>query len=134
MFVGMPGATPKVLREWRDAQVGIQSSADGRAAFVSVIPAGGPPPSDVRRRPPEAALFEGSAPAGTAPEELVYLPDEDRFLRLGSPFSDRTNDLRSTQWAGPKTLARIAPGVVFFEEIDAPGKRRFVIGGPGDLE
>jgi hypothetical protein len=65
---------------------------------------------------------------------LVYLPDEDRFVSLGPPFSDRANDRRYTQWAGPKTVARIAPGVVYFEDLDAPGKRRFVIGGARNLE
>jgi hypothetical protein len=134
LFVGMPGTTPKVLREWRDAQVGIQPSPDDQAVFVSVIPAEGAPAADAKRRPPDPALFEASAPAGTSPEELVYLPDDDRFLPLGPPFSDRANDKRHTQWAGPKTLARIAPGVVYFEDLDAPGKRRFVIGGARDLE
>ena len=134
LFVGMPGTTPKVLREWRDAQVGIHPSPDDQAVFVSVIPAEGAPAADAKRRPPDPALFEASAPAGTVPEELVYLPDEDRFLPLGPPFSNRANDQRYTQWAGPKTLARIAPGVVYFEDLDAPGKRRFVIGGTRDLE
>jgi len=102
--------------------------------FVSVIPAGGPPATNPNRRLPEAALFDGSTQAGTSPEELVYLPDENRVLSLGLPFSDRPNDHRYTQWAGPKTLARIAPGVVYFEDFDAPGERRFVIGGVRDLE
>ncbi len=134
LFVGAPGESPKVLREWRDSQVGIEPSTDGLAVFVSVIPAGGPPTTDPKRRPSDPALFAGSAPNGTSPEELVYLPDEDRFLPPEPPFSDRLNDHRYTQWAGPRTLARIGPGVVYFEDIDAPGKRRFVIGGARDLE
>jgi len=137
LFVGTPGTTPKVLREWRDARdvrVGIEPSPDGRAVLVSVIPAAAAPAGDALGRPPDPALFEGNAPAGTLPEDLVYFPDEDRFLPLGLPFSERATDLRDTQWAGPKTLARIAPGVVYFEDIDALGKRRFVIGRPGNLE
>jgi len=134
LFVGMPGAPPKVPREWRDAQVGIQPSPDGHAVFVSVIPAGGTPATDTNRRPSDAALFEGSASAGAMPEELAYLPDEERFVSLGPPFSDRANDQRDTQWAGPRTVARIALGVVNFEDLDAPGKRRFVIGGARHLE
>ena len=134
LFVGAPGESPKVLREWRDSQVGLGQSSDGQAVFIAVIPAGGPPAIDPKRRPPDPALFEGIAPSGASPEELVYLPDDDRFLKLGLPFSVRANDGRSTQWAGPKTLARIAPGVVYFEDLDAPGKRRFVIGGARDLE
>ncbi len=133
MFVGNPGAQPSALREWRDAQLGVEPSPDGQAVFVSVL-SGGVPASEAKHRPPNADLFEVSAPAGDVPEELVYLPDEDRFVSLGPPFSDRVNDHRYTQWAGPKTLARIAPGVVCFEDIDAPGKRRFVIGGASDLE
>ncbi len=134
MFVGTPGGSPKVLREWRDSQVGLGASPDGRAVFVSVIPAGGPPATDPKRRMPDLALFESTVPTGTSPEELVYDLDEDRFLPLGPPFSNRPNDHRHTQWAGPKTLARIGPGVVCFEDLDAPGKRRFVIGGARDLE
>jgi hypothetical protein len=134
LFVGMPGAPPKALREWRDAQVGIEPSPDGHALFVSVIPGAGAAGGDADHRPPDAALFEGSAPEGSAPEELVYLPDEDRFLPAAPPFSGRTSDKRYSQWAGPRTLARIAPGVVFLEDIGALGKRRFVIGRPANLE
>jgi len=134
MFVGTPGAPAKPVREWRDAHVGIQPSPDGRAVFVSVIPAARGPVVDSNRRPPDPALFEGTAPAGGVAEELVYVPEEDRFITLGPPFSGHANDLRWSEWAGPKTLARIAPGVVYFEDIDKPGVRRFVIGGPGDLE
>jgi hypothetical protein len=133
MVVATPSSAPKPLREWQDAQVGLEPSTDGRAVFVSVIPAGGPPQVDPRR-PPDPSLFEADAPKGAAPEELVYLPDEDRFVTLGRPFSDRANDRRYSQWAGPKTLARIAPGVVYFEDVDRPGALRFVIGGSGDLE
>jgi hypothetical protein len=134
LFVETPGAPPKPLREWRDAQVGIQPSPDGRAVFVSVIPDIRGPGVDTSRRPPDPALFEGTAPTGGIAEELVYVPEEDRFITLGPPFSGRANDMRWSEWAGPKTLARIAPGVVYFEDIDKPGVRRFVIGGPGDLE
>jgi ABC-type transport system involved in multi-copper enzyme maturation permease subunit len=133
LFVGTPGARPLALREWRDAQVGVEPSPDGQAVFVSVL-SEGVPASDAKHKPPDADLFEVTAPAGDVPEELVYLPEENRFVSLGPPFSDRVNDHRYTQWAGAKTLARIAPGVVCFEDIDAPGKRRFVIGGARDLE
>jgi hypothetical protein len=43
LFVGAPDERPKPLREWRDAQVGVEPSADGRAVFVSVLPTGGAP-------------------------------------------------------------------------------------------
>ena len=134
LFVAAPGEPPKAIREWRDAQVGIEPSPDGHAIFISVIPAPGGPATDGSRHSPDPAFFEGSVPEGGNPEELVYLADEARFVSLGPPFSDRANDLRYSQWAGPSTLARIAPGVVAFEDIGAGGKRRFVIGGPGDLE
>jgi hypothetical protein len=134
LFVGTPGAPPKVVREWRDSKVGLEPSPDGQAVFVSVLPSGAPPATDANLQLPAAALFEGVADTGASPEELVYFPDEDRVLSLVPPFSDRSNDHRYTQWAGPKTLARIAPGVVFFEDVDAPGKRRFALGGPRDLE
>jgi hypothetical protein len=134
LFAESPGTPPQALREWRDAQVGVQPSPDGRAVFVSAIPAGEAPTTDARRKRPDVSLFEGPATSGTAPEELVYLPAEGRFVTVGPPFSDRAHDHRYSQWAGPKTLARIGPGVVYFEDIDDPGKRRFVVGGPGDLE
>jgi hypothetical protein len=134
MFIGGPGASPRAIREWRKATVGIDPSPDGRAVFISVIPTGGATVVDASRRPPDPALFAGSVPAGAVPEELVYYPAEDRFTPVGAPFSDRANDRRYSQWAGPKTLARLATGVVYFEDIDAPGQRRFVVGGPRDLE
>ena len=36
--------------------------------------------------------------------------------------------------SGVLSAHRIAPGVVYFEDVDKPGVRRFVIGAPGDLE
>jgi hypothetical protein len=132
MFVAMPGGAPVALREWTDAQVGLELSPDRRAVFLSALPAGGAPAVDTGRRAPDPALFDGPAPLGAVPEESVYLVDEDRWIKL-SPFSERPNDLRYTQWAGPRTLARIAPGVVYFEDIDKPGEKRFVLGGEGGL-
>jgi ABC-type transport system involved in multi-copper enzyme maturation permease subunit len=129
MFTGAPGAAPTALREWRNASVGLEPSPDGRAVFVSVLP-GQPESPNPKRRAPDPALFEGSVTAGTVPEELIYLPDENRFVSLGPPFSDRANDQRYTVWAGERTLARIGLGLVAFEDIDAPAKRRYVIGGP----
>ena len=134
MFVGTPGEAPKAVREWHDAEVGIRSSPDRRTVFISVIPAFGAPSVAAGRPLPDPARFEGSVPQGSAPEELVYVPDEDRVVSLGHPFSDRPNDQRYSVWAGAKTLARIAPGVVYFEDIDRPGVLRFVIGGSSDLE
>ena len=134
MVLELPGGVPKPLREWHDAQVRVETSRDGHAVFVSAIPAGGAPTIDASRPAPDPALFEGSIPNGIAPEEVVYLPEENRFVPLGHAFSTRPNDQRYSEWAGPKTLARIAPGVVYFEDIDRPGVLRFVIGGPGDLE
>jgi hypothetical protein len=134
MFVAPAGGAPKTLREWTDAAVRIDAAPGGRALFVSVLPEISGFVADGTRFTPDPAQFRDEAPRGTVPEELVYLSDEDRFVSLGRPFSDRANDQRYSQWAGPRTLARIAPGVVYFEDIDAPGKRRFVIGGPGDLE
>jgi hypothetical protein len=129
MFMGAPGVAPTALREWRNASVGLEPSPDGRAVFVSVLP-GLPETPNTMQRAPDPALFEGDVPMGTVPEELVFLPDENRFASLGAPFSDRANDQRYTVWAGDRTVARISLGGVSFEDIDAPGKRRYVIGGP----
>jgi hypothetical protein len=134
LFVETPGMPPQVVRAWRDAQVGVTAAPGGGALFISAIPAGGAPVTDTQRRPPDVSLFAGDVPSGVAPEELVYFPDEGRFASVGRLFSDRPHDHRYTQWAGPRTLARIAPGVVYLEDIDHPGALRFVIGGPGDLE
>jgi len=134
MFIGTPGERPTPVREWEDAQVGIEPAPGGKALFVSVLPAVGGPATDPERSRPDPALFEDPIERGTAPEELVYLVDEARFVKIANPFSARSNDLRYTQWAAPETLARVAPGVVVFEDVKEPGKRRFVIGGPSDLE
>lgn len=133
LMVAQVGRAPLAVREWRDAQVGIRTSPDGRALFVSVIsnPSREPRPGPVAEAAP--AADEVPTPVGKVPEESVYRPDDGRTTELNPPFSGRPNDLRHTEWAGPKTLARIAPGVVYLEDIDAPGKRRFVIGGEADL-
>jgi hypothetical protein len=134
MFVGTPGGPPRPIREWREANVGIFPSPDRRAVFVSVLPAGGAPSAAAGRAVPDTADFQAGVTQGSATEEIVYLPGEDRFVTLGHPFSDRPSDQRYSVWAGPKTLARIAPGVVYLEDIDRPGALRFVIGGSRDLE
>jgi len=100
------------LKSWTNAAVGLDPSPDGNALFVSVLP-----------QPDKSGIFE----------ELVYLADESRLVSLGPPFSDRLHDLKYTLWAGPRTLARIAPGVVAFEDVDALGKRRFVLGSERNL-
>jgi ABC-type transport system involved in multi-copper enzyme maturation permease subunit len=132
LFAASPGRAPVALREWTDAQVGLQRSPDARAVFVSALPAGGPPAVDGQRRPPDPALFELPVSAGVVPEEVVFLAEEARWITM-PVFSGRPNDLRHTMWAGPKTLARIATGVVYFEDFDHPGEKRFVLGGEGDL-
>jgi hypothetical protein len=134
MFVARAGAEPKAIREWTDAAIRIDSAPGGHALFVSVLPEPSGAAGEGARWETDPTQFAGEVPRGVVPEEAVYFPDEDRFDSLWPPFSTRVNDRRFTQWAGAKTLARIAPGVVYFEDIDAPGKRRFVIGGARDLE
>ncbi|HZN54888.1 MAG TPA: hypothetical protein VFB67_06155 [Candidatus Polarisedimenticolaceae bacterium] len=128
MFVASPGEMPRTLREWSDASVGIVPSPDATAFFVSVLPRMAGPMPGQGRPGPDPALFAGEAPAGAVPEEAVYRVSEDRWQVL-EVFSTKPNDLRDTQWVGPKSLARMAPGTVYFEDIDAPGKKRFVLGG-----
>jgi ABC-type transport system involved in multi-copper enzyme maturation permease subunit len=132
LFVASPGRTPVALREWTDGQVGVLAQLDGSAVFVSAIPAGGAPAVDAAFGPTDPALFESTAPAAAVPSESVYLPEQNRWIDLPA-FSDRPNDQRYSVWAGPKTLARIADGVVYFEDIDKPGEKRFVIGSERDL-
>jgi ABC-type transport system involved in multi-copper enzyme maturation permease subunit len=134
LFIGPPGAKPVALLEWQDAQVGIDVAPDGKSLFISVLPAPGGPAVDNETIPPDPSLFESPAEQGAVPEELVYLVDEDRFVRLKAPFSIQPSDFRYTQWAASGTLARLAPGVVAFEDVKDPGHPRFVIGGPSDLE
>ena len=132
MFIASPGAEPVALREWPVASIGgIETSPDGSAVFVSVIE-GQPGFVDTVMKG-DPAHFIGSAPMGAVPEEVVYLADERRFASLGPPFSDRASDQRYTQWAGGKTLARFSLGCAYLEDIDDPGKRRYVIGGPRQL-
>jgi hypothetical protein len=134
MFLAAGTESPQPLREWTAAAVHVDAAPGGQAFFVSVLPEIPNVTSDGTHFVPDLRQFAGEVPAGAIPEELVYLTTENRFIRPGPPFSDHPNDLRYTLWAGSKTLARIAPGVVFFEDLDAPGRRRFVIGGASDLE
>ncbi len=133
MFALTPGTAPIVLREWHDAHVEYEVSPDRRAVLVNAIPVLSPP-APAGSRVPDPALFSSVAPQGRVPEDQIYLIDQDRFVELGPAFSTRPDDFRTSQWAGPRTIARLAPGVVAFEDIDAPGKRRFAIGSASDLE
>jgi hypothetical protein len=129
MLIAEPGAAPAAVREWQAATVGIETSPDGRAVFVSVITAQAGV-FDPSRRPGHAAHFEGTVPTGAVPEEVIYVADQNRFMTPGPPFSSVANDQRYTQWAGGKTLARISLGSVYLEDIGRPGQGRYVIGGP----
>jgi hypothetical protein len=134
LFIAAPGAPPTLVREWIDAQIGVQLSPDRRAAFVSALPAGGARPTDARRREVDPGGVRQGASLGTTPEEIVVDLDELGLTTLSPPFSDRANDLRYSQWAAPGTLARFAPGVVYVEDLGPASSRRFVIGSPSDLE
>ena len=133
LVVAAMDGSRKAVRTWSRADVGIVVSPDRRSIFVSVLPqrpktktaSSAEATSSVRDTPP--ASREGAF------EEFVYLADEDRIVSLGPPFSDRLSDQKYTLWAGPRTLARIAQGVVALEDLDAPGKRRFVLGSESDL-
>jgi hypothetical protein len=133
LIVASMDGSQNVVRTWSHADVGIVASPDRRAIFVSVLPQ--------RPKTGAAPAAEGTSAVRDTPmasregafEEFVYLVDEDRIVSLGPPFSDRLSDQKYTLWAGPKTLARIAPGVVALEDLNAPGKRRFVLGSESDL-
>ena len=132
LFVAKPGAPPTVVREWTNAMVGVGANPGRTAFLVSVLPKPPGYTEDANRPSPDAKLFEGPAPVGRVPEEGVYRVSESRWQGV-QVFSAKSNDLRNTEWAGPKTLARMGLGLVYLEETDELGKKRFVLGGEGDL-
>lgn len=134
LVVQAPGANPVPVREWKGrANIGIEPSPDGRALLVSVLP-GDPTPSgtQIARGDSDPALFEAPASGGRIPEEGVFSTDGDRWITLPT-FSSKPMDQRYTEWAAPQTLARIANGVVYLEDVGTPGAKRFVLGSEGDL-
>jgi ABC-type transport system involved in multi-copper enzyme maturation permease subunit len=133
LIVMTPGQSPKAIREWEGGNVGLESAPDLRAVFVSALRADpGPPPSNPTAGAPESSLFAGDVPRGDVPEEGVFQTAGDRWISVPA-FSKAPLDRRYTQWAGPSTLARIASGVVYLEDIGKPAEKRFVLGGEGDL-
>lgn len=126
-----PGEPARVLRSWSGGEIGLQLSPDAKRLFVSALPRNDAGGADTGSQP-----VRGSVPlGGTArpPEELVYAPGTGELIVLGPPFSPRRNDRRFTSWAGPTTLARVAPGVVALEDLSSPGALRFPIGSASDL-
>jgi hypothetical protein len=133
LIVMTPGQPPKAIREWEGGNVGLDAAPDRRAVFVSVLPADpAVPPTEQTALASDPSLFAVEIPRGEVPEEGVFHASGDRWVSL-STFSKVPLDQRYTQWAGPNTIARIADGVVFFEDLDKPAGRQFVLGGEGDL-
>jgi hypothetical protein len=133
LCVGAVGEVARVVRAWTADDVTLRVSPDGEAILVSALP------SRYVARPNTngndlSQLPLPRAAHGKVPEEIVYIPRGRRIIELDPSFADSRRDIHYSRWAGPRTLARIAPGVVYFEDIDAPGERRFVIGGAGDIE
>lgn len=127
----LPGDADRVLRSWVDAVIGFQRSPDAKRLFVSVLPSYG-----TGRSASEPGPSPGPTPLGVTaqpPEELIYDVAAGELKNLGRPFSPRANDRRFTLWAGPTTLARVAPDVVAFEDLASLGTLRFPIGGASDL-
>ena len=132
LVVADVGGIPSVVRRWPEADLRLAVSPDRTSLLVSVRPNEAPQRDDAAAAP----LLPSGLPAenGNVPEEIVYLPGPRRVVVMAPSFGKDTYDQRATQWAGPNTLARIAPGVVAFEDLDAPGKRRFVLGSARDLK
>ena len=127
LFLETPGQAPTVVREWRNASVSIALSTDRKSVLVSAVTFVKPPAWAPDAAQHDPRLFEGEAPQGRVPEEGIYRLGDGAWTAL-PPFSERQYDGKSSDWAGPKTVAHIAAGVVAFEDIDAPGKPRFVLG------
>jgi hypothetical protein len=138
--IGRPGEPSRSVRAWESAYVLLRKSPDGHRLHVRVgrRVAPGPPPT---------AQSAAQGPARLAiVEEWVYEVAEDRWIPLpiwdggsvGAWFNDAWGSpeqvLEATggrSWAGSRTFIRQEKGLLAFEDLDAPGKLRYVLGGPG---
>jgi hypothetical protein len=105
LLEAMPGTAPAVLREWTHTKASIAPSPDGRSLLV----------------------VAGAASA----RELGVIRADGGWVGLPSPSVGGKKVFAT--WAGPNTLARIEADVVYFEDIDKPGVKRFVLGSEADL-
>jgi ABC-type transport system involved in multi-copper enzyme maturation permease subunit len=133
LVVMTPGQPPRPIREWEGGNVRLDAAPDRRALFASALPADPlAPDTDPVPVASDSPLFVVDVPRGNIPEEGVFQSAGDQWISM-PVFSGVLLDQRYTQWAGPNTLARIANGVVYLEDLDKPADRRFVLGGERDL-
>jgi ABC-type transport system involved in multi-copper enzyme maturation permease subunit len=129
LMVMEPNGSPVAVREWKASHVRLEPSPDAHSVLISVLPAdvSEPPSEDL-----DPSAFESPAESGQVPEEGVLDVASGRWTPL-TVFSRVNNDQRFTMWAGPKTLARVAMDVVYFEDVGKPAEHRFVLGAESDL-
>ena len=125
-----PGGPPRVVRTWSGVEVLIDVSPDLRRILVGIGTLTG-------ERDAAGFILSGGFQYR---EEWVYEVAGDRWLpvarweRRGGAFRQWGNESFDFSqyrrgWAGPRTLARMGPGLLAFEEIDSPGSIRYVFGG-----
>ena len=125
LFVAALPAPAVAIREWSTVHLRLEVSPDGKALLVTAQ--SWTVSSDA---PADAALFATPVAAGSPGEAGIYSIDDGHWRTL-SPR--RIDDTHFTQWAGPNTIAGTGPGVVYLEDLDHPGMRRFVLGAEEDL-
>ena len=112
----------RTLRSWTRAQVGLSRSPDLRFLLVSAMtfPPRAPSPPQSEEVSYERWIYEietGSWKSLPVPRELI--------ARAHEP-----HESYDASWAGPETLAWTTSQALAFEDLDAPGKLRYVAGGP----
>ncbi|HEX4823726.1 MAG TPA: ABC transporter permease subunit [Candidatus Polarisedimenticolaceae bacterium] len=109
------------LRAWRNAAVRIQVSPLGEAVYLSAH----------ELAPGHGKALDPGDPEGTVPEHGILRVAEGKWFSINPACSEAEEC--TTTWASERTLARIGPGFLAFEDIDHPGVKRFVLGSEADL-
>jgi ABC-type transport system involved in multi-copper enzyme maturation permease subunit len=104
----------RTLRSWSHAQVQLRRSPDNRFLLVGAMPFPNPQQGE------ERWIYEietGSWESLSVPRELIDMAHDP-------------HESYDASWAGPETLAWTTSQALAFEDLDAPGKLRYVSGGP----
>jgi hypothetical protein len=143
LVIERAGENPSVVRSWSGVNVAVDPSPDRQRLLVSVgqvVTSGG----GIARGEPGTGDPSLPRLGLSRREQWVYEISSDRWIELphwnladfapGDPFHNPPSPLPprayGREWVGPHALARVGRGLLGFEDVDSPGKVRYVF-GPG---
>lgn len=116
LLVARPGEGPRAVAEWDRACVALERSPSGDAALLHVRSNAEAPCDDANEFDGPSIADEGAMQRRTGPEVVIYEP-EGEALRVVPLTSREREEGIDVHWAAARTLARIGPDSLTFEDV-----------------